>query len=372
MAALTSTDEDLYSEIAAEEQPVKAAKYWDLVFSGGEGGDELQPTEWLLNVTSASFSISSILSPIRTRPKRILELGCGDSGLGEMLFEHFNSENDPSAAPASVTCLDISSSAIRKLTEKKESRLCPRNPLASENLVYMVGNALSLPPSFESSFDLVIDKGCLDTFKFRSKTNVGESLEQRVISEILSALKPGGCYICVSARRRIVSLKVQVGGVWEMGERSMIGSQGGKRESGGGACDADSDRKEIAWIHYRHKSYKSIPLLPNDDGIPDLCPTCGEAWVEEGGGKREKRRRKWGNHVKWCATNGGETKKGRDSEEKPPNAGQQQKADPTLDDPTLFWEAWSQNKMYCQTHERYDQHGKLIKCNCFEGVGSVM
>ena len=61
-------------------------------------------------------------------------------------------------------------------------------------------------------FDVVLDKGCADTFQFRGRTNETPRLLAMLFKSVASVLKPGGKLIIVTPKRRI---KVsQVRPVW--------------------------------------------------------------------------------------------------------------------------------------------------------------
>tara|TARA_B110000305_G_C19170892_1_gene507211 strand:+ start:141 stop:578 length:438 start_codon:yes stop_codon:yes gene_type:complete len=96
-------------------QEVKAAHFWDDYFAKPD------PTEWILDITSPHFSVSSLIPKVgptiqdNNPIQSVLELGCGDSRLSEVLFAHLNPNLDlnldpapDNSTPTTVTSIDIS------------------------------------------------------------------------------------------------------------------------------------------------------------------------------------------------------------------------------------------------------------------------
>jgi len=124
-------------------QPVKAAEFWDRTFtrellSATQTSSDKDTNEWLLHVTSTFFDISTILSRLPPRfsvPLNILEIGCGASGLGEVVFKHYNSDLTATAV-TKVTCIDISPVAISTLNVRKSELLVPEDSRYEKGLIY--------------------------------------------------------------------------------------------------------------------------------------------------------------------------------------------------------------------------------------------
>ena len=100
---------------------------------------------------------------------------------------------------ASVTCTDVSQVAIDRLQALQAAAEDKR-----EGLRYMYADATDLRATFDvSTFDVVLDKGCADTFQFRARTSETPRLLSKLFKSVESVLRPGGQLIIITPKRRI-------------------------------------------------------------------------------------------------------------------------------------------------------------------------
>eukprot|EP00756_Hemistasia_phaeocysticola_P057618 Hpha_TRINITY_DN34225_c0_g1::TRINITY_DN34225_c0_g1_i1::g.34332::m.34332 len=132
----------------------------------------------LSHVSSLPSSAAAMASVVSTsfppRPFRILELGCGISGLATALA---------AAIPtAEVTGVDISEAAVEEATRRL--RLVEQS--VRSRIEYVVGNVCELDVTrFPShSFDLIVDKGTSDTLLFRGRRSDRDALITKLRGEI--------------------------------------------------------------------------------------------------------------------------------------------------------------------------------------------
>ncbi|GMH49931.1 hypothetical protein TrRE_jg13463 [Triparma retinervis] len=128
--------------------------------------------------------------------QNVLEVGCGTSSLSKEIASRFKNVN--------ITATDVSLSAVST---------CASRHSGVPNLAYSVLDLLAPPPSL-GSWDVVVDKGCLDTFMFRSPAQSRLEHVTRALDNVHDLLKPGGRYVVVSPR---ANLQARLGGVgWRL------------------------------------------------------------------------------------------------------------------------------------------------------------
>jgi SAM-dependent methyltransferase len=109
---------------------------------------------------------------------QILNLGCGNSRLTDEMYDD---------GYVNIMNIDYSSTVIRNMSEKLRER-------PEDTRRYQLMNAIEL--TFEpETFDLVIDKGCLDSVLCGERCTPNSL---RMLAGIYRCLKPDGTYICVS------------------------------------------------------------------------------------------------------------------------------------------------------------------------------
>lgn len=121
--------------------------------------------------------IKTIVLPVIQGRGRALDVGCGNSPMtAELLADGFDD----------VTGLDISSTVIRQNSEKYASE--PR-------LKWVCGDVTDLSRFEAESFDVVFDKGTLDSLMCSGPS---AKLVSKMMSEISRVLKPGGLFVEIS------------------------------------------------------------------------------------------------------------------------------------------------------------------------------
>ena len=123
-------------------------------------------------------AIKELIVPRFSEKSRILVVGSGNSLLSASLYDE---------GYQNITNIDISDIVVEQMNQKFADR--PGMQWAN-----MDARKLDFP---SESFDVVIDKGCLDCLftGTHSYQNVGLCLK-----EITRILVPSGCYICISYR----------------------------------------------------------------------------------------------------------------------------------------------------------------------------
>jgi len=165
---------------------------------------------------------------------RILEIGCGTSTLARSFWlfcRDMKGRHD-----ISICATDVSEICIQHNIERDQQYLgeqgqeggcleyCTLNvtepPTAQEEDNHMLVNNTRMAPN---SFDMILDKACLDTFAFRSRQRGDQKdvLVQKVLNNIHSLLKDNsGVYIIISPRIKFKSVRDYEG--FQKVERSIL------------------------------------------------------------------------------------------------------------------------------------------------------
>ena len=113
-----------------------------------------------------------------TKNDKILNIGCGNSRLSEDLSEEGYED---------ITNIDFSTKAISIMEEKCKAKF--------PKMSFKVMDALNMKEIRTGSFNIVIDKGTLDSV-LCGDNSVQNA--QKMISEVFRVLSPGGHYICIT------------------------------------------------------------------------------------------------------------------------------------------------------------------------------
>eukprot|EP01006_Ploeotia_vitrea_P027994 TRINITY_DN60758_c1_g1_i1.p1 TRINITY_DN60758_c1_g1~~TRINITY_DN60758_c1_g1_i1.p1 ORF type:complete len:209 (+),score=10.78 TRINITY_DN60758_c1_g1_i1:87-713(+) len=146
-------------------------EYWDKRYERNP-----HPFEWYLNYKDLQHTLQSHVNP----NTRLLYLGCGNSTLGEDLYDNLG--------VADVTCVDISPVAIKVMNERRRNRV-------GLNYVAMDMGALEFPTG---TFDCVIDKATLDTIYCMPEEEKYLKVLNNCLTEIYRVLAVGGQLIWVT------------------------------------------------------------------------------------------------------------------------------------------------------------------------------
>ena len=166
-------------------QAERGAKFWDEWY---EHVEEIE-REWICSVEDV---VQMIPRNLLQSASNILEIGCGNSSLTEIIYDHVP-HND-----AQFVAVDISSVAVEKLN----SRCCSNS---RTRITAIVADATMLPTDLcaDNKFHIVLDKGTSDTLQFRARNKESKSLLQRLFSEVYRVLAPDGVYVIVTPKCRI-------------------------------------------------------------------------------------------------------------------------------------------------------------------------
>lgn len=239
--------------------------FWDAHHSQDSTTDwVLQPSEVLLDTIQTWIPSNGT----------VLEIGCGTSRLARELSQH--------AKTVSVVSTDVSPVCIRQNQTRDEKII--QESLG--RLQYRVLDVLDPPSSHElgMKYDVVLDKGCFDTFLFRSQSKKKLRLIQTLLDNIYMWLKEGGVYIVLSPRSKIMLLRDYCG--FSQVKRHVL-----KDEKGEGSCVGERDSKRYMYIcHLQHdyqvggigpafrdSSYFVSHPVPDNDAC---CCSCGMTFVQ--------------------------------------------------------------------------------------------
>jgi len=220
---------------AVVEQKQKTIQFWDKYHSRQDGNDNpvkewiLQPSvailETLYNLlpTCGAASAAASAATIYVNSKddngmiRVLEIGCGTSTLARDFWLYCR--NAKNRRDISVCATDVSHVCIQQNIQRDQA-LMEAGEANEGKLTYKVLNITSSPtehssqqsPVYSCSYDLILDKGCLDTFLFRSRKR-GEQKDFLVVSVLRnihallrepcsSSQSTGGIYTIQTPRRK--------------------------------------------------------------------------------------------------------------------------------------------------------------------------
>jgi SAM-dependent methyltransferase len=186
-------------------QNEKTLQFWEDFYRS----ENVQSKEWIVQPSDSLFR--SILGSLRCddlndstidddhdRTLLVLEIGCGTSLLSDALCHYW--ERQESQRRLHVIATDVSQVCIeqqRTLQAERDQKRC----LSSAFLEYQVLNITESRAELVSQFDLILDKGCLDTCLFRSKNT--EAWIDVVLHHLYSWLKPSGVYTILTPRSKI-------------------------------------------------------------------------------------------------------------------------------------------------------------------------
>jgi SAM-dependent methyltransferase len=204
-------------EITTTMQKDKTLRFWD-EYHRNESEKEwiLPPNEWLLEIIVSQL----ILIHQRDAPPssyRVLEIGCGTSSLAYELVEFWNqtaTKNRSRQTILEVLATDVSALCIeqQKLQQGQRQKglgdeYKPQQTLNS-HLSYQTLDITQSHEELCGQFDMIVDKGCLDTLLFRSKK--AKQWVTRVLHNIRSWLRQTtrdgteGVYCIITPRRKLL------------------------------------------------------------------------------------------------------------------------------------------------------------------------
>ncbi|BAT14458.1 Os11g0557700, partial [Oryza sativa Japonica Group] len=151
--------------------------YWDERFGKEEH------YEWFKDFSHFRHLLAPLLSPSIS----VLEVGCGNSRLGEELLRE--------GVAGGITCVDLSPVAVQRMRDRLAEQ-------GTEGVEVVVADMLDLPFDRES-FDLVIEKGTMDVLFVDSgdpwnpnPTTVDNVM--KMLEGIHKVLKPEGIFVSIT------------------------------------------------------------------------------------------------------------------------------------------------------------------------------
>eukprot|EP00584_Thalassiosira_punctigera_P004976 CAMPEP_0172531968 /NCGR_PEP_ID=MMETSP1067-20121228/5178_1 /TAXON_ID=265564 ORGANISM="Thalassiosira punctigera, Strain Tpunct2005C2" /NCGR_SAMPLE_ID=MMETSP1067 /ASSEMBLY_ACC=CAM_ASM_000444 /LENGTH=528 /DNA_ID=CAMNT_0013316415 /DNA_START=152 /DNA_END=1738 /DNA_ORIENTATION=- len=153
----------------------------------------------------ASF-LTGELDQTKCRPKRVLEVGCGDMPLGTSLVSDLISMQTDTGLNCQfvveeVACIDYSENVVRRLIENQKGTLAkdntqPQTPSVNElQPTFRALDARSLPfPS--NTYDLILEKGTLDAMLSDEEEGLDNCIQ--IVKEMARVTSEGGTILIVS------------------------------------------------------------------------------------------------------------------------------------------------------------------------------
>lgn len=171
-------------------QAEKAAKFWDIQYSSRSINTDTE--EWICGGSDILKFVE--LSPFHSEKfkyaKNVLEIGCGDPALSEILAPVYQNSR--------FLCVDISVVAVSNVRDR--CILCPLDNV-SANVVDITNLPSDQFP--DKKFDIIIDKGTSDTLQFRVRSRESRVLLEKLFRDMYRILAPNGIYIIITPKVRI-------------------------------------------------------------------------------------------------------------------------------------------------------------------------
>jgi SAM-dependent methyltransferase len=252
-------------------QKEKTHQFWDDIYRKSQ-----DTTEWILE--PSSFLLDRILNCLaRPNGGRILEIGCGTSRLARALCLHAATKQQT----ISVLATDVSSVCIQQNQERDKDV----SNLSYKTLDILEGNL------GEERWDLILDKGCLDTFFFRSKSRGGTSIATNLLDRVCTLLQPAGVYLILSPRSKLKIVRDHGG--FEV-ERRVIEETAllvGTTRSKSYCYTCHKKEKVETTSANKGEDYPTIPI----------CPACGMDYeTYKATAKAHAPERAWRGHCMHC------------------------------------------------------------------------
>ena len=168
-------------------QKNKTIDFWD------EKHEHDGAKEWILTPSVSLIEQALMLDGM----SNVLEIGCGTSCLARDLYCYFKGAVTVVATDVSAVCIRSNQRRDRAMIESSKGRF-----------EYQILNILQPNDTMKNKFDVIVDKGCLDTFLFRSSHQEREHLVCTLLDNIHKWLKDdGGKYIVITPRPKVKFLR---------------------------------------------------------------------------------------------------------------------------------------------------------------------
>lgn len=256
-------------------QNTKTIEFWNVYH---ERDDD---KEWILKPSEQLLDRLMSVVPDISCPK-VLEIGCGTSQLARCLYERKGSET------ASFVVTDVSPVCIQ-INKSRDAAIL------SDRFEYQVLNALEpADASLCQKFDVVLDKGCLDTFLYRSSK--GSQLVPKLLGNVCDWLSDHGQYLVLTPRPKIPLLRDYPR--FSSVQRVILDDSTATL----GDLDGGTTR-QVVYLHVCTKRPSGVPksCKNTDEVIPQHCGACGITFQEfQTIDTHSKIVRRWKGHLVHC------------------------------------------------------------------------
>lgn len=268
--------------------------------------------EKLLQATNTSKDNDNNDASNLPPPRRILEVGCGNSTLSRDLYLYLRQKY--SKHQFHVVATDVSDVCIQQMRHRDAACLRLQTTQSDtsdkEGLEYCVWNITSPPPPrFMDYFDVVLDKGCLDTFLFRSRHRGPGRFElmETFLEQITACLKMQenltSRYLCISPRRKIKPLRDGIFLQYIMPPQAL------PRDDGELVGDRERNTYYLHACRRRRQRKNSASIISKEEKRPcdqDICHACRMTFWDFRKGEALEGRgsdfwyRRWKGHCQHC------------------------------------------------------------------------
>jgi SAM-dependent methyltransferase len=262
-----------------------------------------------------------------SQPLHVLEIGCGTSSLVRDVKEYFGKQYlkqqqvcrniHACGTDVSQICIDYLCKRDCHLIVQHKNENNNNNNNNNNNglLEYNVLNVVDKVTSTRK-WDLILDKGCLDTFLFRSRQRGPNSdyndLIQKVLNNLHTLLKPrSGLYMFISPRSKIKAVRDYQGFSsthrYTLPASLLSTLEGTKHDSGYlFVCTRNDDYIPGVTFPFRGQPNQNTSSDDYDDDDA-TCPSCGVSFLRFRNGESLPGRRgtavwirQWEGHCKHC------------------------------------------------------------------------
>jgi SAM-dependent methyltransferase len=306
-------------------QKYRTLKFWDDFHENNEAKEWIvHPTPDLFDlIYSECSSLKGAADGRRMIILRVLEIGCGTSTMARDFWMHIESTKKEECSNLYIRSTDVSQVCVDTcLARDKDLANHPSGQFetatgARIGLEYSTLSVLETPGEADcGAWDVILDKGCLDTFLFRSR-NRGENkaypaVVATALDNIWTMLADGGVYLILSPRTKLKAVRDYAGfssvnRAVQFGEKASLVSKKNNKPRVG-------DDIETCYMYVCHKKSdyvigetatfrENYRILPMDD---DKCPHCGLVFRVFRNGEDTDGRgvifwtREWKNHCIHC------------------------------------------------------------------------
>lgn len=280
-------------------QKEKTIEFWDELHQRDSA------KEWIVKPSDALSALieQALGGGLLFEGAHVLEIGCGTSCLARDVYCYFK-------GAIGVIATDVSAICIRENQERDHTIITASRGRFS----YQVMNGLESNENLENRFDMILDKGCSDTFLFRSAIKERKRMVGTLLNNVHKWLNDGGKYIVMTPREKHNLLRDYKGFSsvkWHVLDESSSQvviadlEPGCDQRSTSNKCYMYSCEKDSSFIPGRGKAFRDsydVSLATDED----TCPRCGVTFVDFRSGEDPSGRgskfwaRRWRGHCRHC------------------------------------------------------------------------